>query len=86
MGLFRRSTPDPEPTPTAATMPDPVTDPQAFDTWVAQHAKATAKDRSTTDRPGTGIVNTGVMGNVQNNPGARGGHQTSNGRINRDRD
>ena len=81
MSIFSRSKPTPTPAATAATMPDPVTDPQAFDAWADQRIKETARE----DRSGTGIVNNGVMGRVQNNPGARGGHQTSNGHVNRDR-
>jgi hypothetical protein len=78
MGLFsKKSTSD----SSAASMPDPVADPEAFDAWAAQLAKETAKD----DNNGTGIVNTGAMSGVQNNPGAVGGRQVSNGRVNRDR-
>lgn len=79
MSIFRRSTPDPAPVSTVATMPDPVADPQAFDAWAANLPKA-ANDSS-----GAGIVNTGTMQGVQNNPGARGGRQISNGRVNQDR-
>jgi hypothetical protein len=76
----RRSTSDPAPVSTAATMPDPVADPAAFDAWAANLPKATQADRG-----GGGIVNTGTMQGVQNNPGARGGRQVSNGRVNQDR-
>ena len=81
MSILRRSKPDPQPAATAATMPDPVANPQAFDAWAAQLAKETAMD----DSNGTGIVNTGTMQGVQNNPGAVGGRQVSNGRVNQDR-
>lgn len=80
MKLFRRSTPDSTPASTVATMPDPVAEPAAFDAWAANLPKATREDSS-----GAGIVNTGTMQGVQNNPRARGGRQISNGRVNQDR-
>jgi chemotaxis response regulator CheB len=72
-------------------MPSPVTDPAGFSAalrqQIADQVKADAKQARKGRRvqPGnTGIVNNGTMHGVQNNPGAVGGRQVSNGVVNED--
>lgn len=50
-------------------MPDPVTEPEAFDAWAKDLAEKTAKQARRSSRGNSGIVNTGVMTNVQNGGG-----------------
>jgi hypothetical protein len=51
-------------------MPDPVTDPEAFDAWATELAKETAKSaHKSRVVNNSGIINTGTMINVQNGGG-----------------